>query len=116
MNDTLKEYLNDPNLIRKIHISNDEAPELILGIYIAIKATFRDGCSIIEVNDEELIFKQLANGPSIRRLPFPTEVILNPSTMRRCFDSILSRDVIINSSLDLIYESNDMAVYRILDS
>jgi hypothetical protein len=114
MNDTLKEYLNQPNLGRKVHFLKDEAPELIIGIYMALRATLWEGCSIIEVTDEELISKKYVNGPPIGSLRFPTMELLIPSNMRRTFDSILSRDVIINSSLELIYETDERAVYRIL--
>jgi len=114
MNDVLKEYLNDPNFSRKIQISKDEVPELILGIYIAIKATLRENCSIIEVTDEELISKKYVNGPPIGSLPFPTMELIIPSTMRHYFDTILSRDEVINSNLELIHETDDSVVYRIL--
>jgi hypothetical protein len=114
MNDELKRYLDDPFLIRKVQVSKDEDIELILAIYMGIKATLKDGCSIIEVRDNELILKRRMDGPPIRRLPFPMGRLLVPSTMRQYFNSILSRDVILRSSLELIHETDDSIVYRIL--
>jgi hypothetical protein len=114
MNDVLREYLDDPYLARKVHVAEDEAPEPMIAIYVALDRAIRKGGTIIEVTDEELRIRKQINGSITHRLEFPTGELDTPSTMRRYFDSVLSRDEVINSNLELIQETEEMAVYRIL--
>ena len=114
MNKELIEYLDVPDWNKNVQISEGEAPEVMLSLYIFFRRLINNDCLIIEVTDKELRCKKHINGLVIDKMEFPIVQLDVPSTMRKYFDLVLSRDSVINSNLELVYESNDKVVYRIL--
>jgi hypothetical protein len=103
----LKGYLEDPDFIRKLPFSEDEVTEPLLSVYISIRAAIRQNCPIIEASNIGIRWKQQNNASYIGKISIPIN-------MKQYFDLVRNRDVIINSSIQLIQETDDIGVYQIL--
>lgn len=107
----LKEYLDDPQLAKKIPVSKEEffalGPEPLILVYIIIGQAIREKTTIIEVTADETVMRNKFNGPVINRESTPKD-------LRQLFELIRKRDAIIESSLNLIGASNESLIYEIV--
>lgn len=104
--DSLKTYLEDPDFIRKIPFSESEITEPLLTVYIAIKAAINQDCSIIEVSNSDVQWKQQEESHHIGKISLPR-------IMKHYFELVISNDLMIESHIQVISDTNDRIIYKL---